>query len=104
MGKGIAVTTIIMVLLGITVISFVSFWLVKTLSGGPISEQGCRTLYLNWCKKCERLNWNSGTGLIRPSPEELCFRQYNKTWGMPAAIYPGNCQNMRSNCNKFGIV
>ena len=104
MEKGIAITTIIMVLLGMVVISFVSFWLVKTLSGGGvIDEQGCRTLYLNWCKKCERLKWSSGTGFIANTPEELCYRQYNKTWGLQS-ISTGNCQNMRTNCNRFGIV
>jgi hypothetical protein len=103
--KGVAVQTIIMVMLGIVVLLFVGYWLVRVFTTPALSEEECRSLYIDWCRNCALKGW-SGT-IAWDTNLVDCMAKYNTKMGFPVAIpNPGLCSDAtnKNNCGIVGIT
>jgi len=77
MGKGIAITTILLLLVGSLVTGITVYYTYRSVSGSPLSEHECRGMMISWCIGCSNLNWEGGSGMD-PQLKE-CASRY---WGM----------------------
>jgi len=59
MTKGIAIQTILMLLVGILVVGIIVYMVYRYFVGAPLSEQECRARAITWCTGCK----NSNTGV-----------------------------------------
>ncbi|MDI6825828.1 MAG: hypothetical protein QMD36_01375 [Candidatus Aenigmarchaeota archaeon] len=73
MSKGIAVNTILMLLVGILVVGILVYLVYRYMISKPISEIDCRTLAISWCNSCKLVNFGRDTNArLGPSaPPEL---------------------------------
>ena len=80
MSKGIAVNTILYLLLGVLVVGIV-IYLVYTYALGPgMSIQDCRSRVQNWCNSCKIAGWAAGFGAKLPaSSEYTCIKTHFAT-------------------------
>jgi len=80
MSKGIAIQTILYLLVGVLVVAVV-IYLVYTYAAGPgLDQQQCRSLVQNWCTSCKIADWASGFGTIsEDSDVEICVDTYFAT-------------------------
>ena len=63
--KGIAIQTILLLLVGILVAGVI-IYLVYTYTSGPsLSSYDCRTNLISWCTTCSIVSWNDGTKLSK---------------------------------------
>ena len=77
MSKGIAIQTILYLLLGIIVVGIIVYLVYTYTTGGQLSEQQCRSRIITWCTGCSVANWAAGTGtLAAGSDVENCIETY----------------------------
>ncbi len=104
--KGVAIDTIIKVMLLLLVLLSVTYVLIKTFKGAEtLSLEQCRFLFIDWCKNCVLKGW---TGNL-PWSEDLlqCVDKYYAILGFETPIdYVGACGNpdAKNECAKFGII
>jgi hypothetical protein len=102
--KGVAVQTIIMIMLGVVVLLFVGYWLVRVFTGKGLSAQECRSQYIEWCQSCAARNW---VGTAAWSPDMVtCLGLYAQTIGLTTPLGAnGDCANLvnKNNCIAVGI-
>jgi hypothetical protein len=101
--KGLAVDTVIKLMLVLLVLLFIGYWLIR--SPKVLSAEQCRSLFIDWCKNCFFKGW---TGAL-PWSEDLlsCADKYANATGMKTPItYAGGCNlpEARNECAKFGIT
>jgi hypothetical protein len=102
--KGVAVQTIIMIMLGVVVLLFVGYWLVRVFSTPALSEEACRSIYIDWCRNCALNSW-TGTNLWGATVTD-CLVKYGTKMGFPVAIpNPSLCSDAvnKANCGIVGI-
>jgi hypothetical protein len=102
--KGVAVSTIIMVMLGVIVLLFVGYWLVRTFTGSTLSKEECRSEYIQWCRTCAGMSW-TGTATWEASLVS-CLGKYASNLGFTIPLGPsGACGNAvnQANCGVVGI-
>ncbi len=58
-GKGIAIQTILMLLVGILVVGIIVYMVYRYFLGAPLSEQECRARVTNWCSSCRVMDFGS---------------------------------------------
>ncbi len=63
-GKGIAIQTILLLLVGILVVGIIVYMVYRYFVGAPLSEQECRSRAITWCTGCK----NSNSGISPPTP------------------------------------
>jgi hypothetical protein len=105
MSKGIAVDTILMLLVGIVVVGLIIFLVYKFLLGPHLNEQECRASLINWCNDCKLVNgWNDATAGFYPGPKvggtDGCAKTY---FGITIDETGANakCKGHKSECNAF---
>jgi len=103
--KGVAVQTIIMVMLGIIVLLFVGYWLVRVFTTPGLSQEECRTLLIDWCRTCSARGWD-GTAYEVPSALTACLNRNAAALNINAnTIQAGLCSAAASNeCAKVGVL
>jgi hypothetical protein len=99
MRKGIAVNTILMMLVGIVVVGVIIYLVYKSLTNPSLSDEQCRSRLISQCMICRNMNWVSDV-LV---PSELlndCAKGIFVYWKLNA-----NCQAdfMVSDCKALGI-
>ena len=62
MTKGIAIQTILMLLVGILVVGIIVYMVYRYFVGAPLSEQECRARAITWCTGCKNGGWTAGQG------------------------------------------
>jgi len=62
--KGIAITTILLLTVGIIVSGLVIYQVYRTITGSALNEHECRTRMISWCTSCMNVDW----GRIAPGP------------------------------------
>lgn len=101
--KGIAVQTIILVLLGLVVLVFIAYWLYTLFAGEtPLSMEQCRIKLLTWCEMCKNNDWSAAIALASDATASRCYNDYKDQFGMSSIGVP-TCSNMQSNCATLGI-
>jgi len=79
MSKGIAIETILYLLLGIIVVGIIIYLVYTYTTGGQLNEQQCRSKVISWCTGCSVANWAAGTGTLPSATEgdvEKCIETY----------------------------
>lgn len=89
--KGIAVTTLVLLIIGMVVIAIIGYLLYSTfISTGPtMSLESCRAQVVSACSNCKLRGW---TGCTAPD----CLSTYGNEIGFNTID--------KTNCNKTGIV
>ncbi len=76
MSKGIAIETILYLLLGIIVVGIIVYLVYTYSSGGQLSEQQCRSNIINWCTGCSVANWADVSSKDATSETGTCMTTY----------------------------
>lgn len=63
MGKGIAITTILLLLVGSLVAGVTVYYTYRSVTGSPLSEHECRGMMISWCIGCSNLGYTGGSGM-----------------------------------------
>jgi hypothetical protein len=95
MSKGIAVRTILTLIVGIVVVGLVVFLVYTYLLTPAIPEQDCRAMAISWCTTCKTVDWTSG-----PAPSETlqeCARTYFSEIPEPER----GCEGKENWCSTF---
>lgn len=80
MSKGIAIRTILYLLLGILVVGIVVYLVYTYVTGPGMDIQDCRARVQNWCTSCKVAGWASGFGTIPAGGDiETCVDTYFAT-------------------------
>jgi len=58
MTKGIAIQTILMLLVGILVVGIIVYVVYRYFVGAPLGEQECRARLTSWCSSCKVMNYS----------------------------------------------
>ena len=58
--KGIAIQTVLMLLVGILVVGIVVYMVYRYIFAPPLSIQECRAQFISWCTTCKATNFNGG--------------------------------------------
>jgi len=98
MSKGIAIETILYLLVGIIVVGIVIYLVYTYAIGAPIGEQECRSMAISWCTSCKNANGGDWTQAAGPTPStdlQACATKYFST--IPGAA----CQNNGPWCSTF---
>ncbi len=59
--KGIAIQTILLLLVGILVVGIIVYMVYRYFVGAPLNEQECRARAITWCTGCKNAGWTGGT-------------------------------------------
>jgi len=99
MTKGIAIQTILMLLVGILVVGIVVYMVYRYIFSPVINEQECRTRMVNWCTTCKSSGWSN---TITPTAN------VNQCWdaGIFATGKPTDCSDLGgavAYCSQFGV-
>jgi len=80
MSKGIAINTILYLLLGVLVVGVVVYLVYTYVTGAGLDVQSCRSIVQNWCTSCKIANWAPGFGTIAADSDvEYCVDTYFAT-------------------------
>jgi hypothetical protein len=88
MSKGIAIQTILYLLLGILVVGILVYLLYTYTTGPGLDINKCRSLVTNWCNGCMIAGWKTGFGTIDSSKDVYtCIKTYfgSTGWTNPAS-------------------
>jgi len=61
--KGIAIQTILLLLLGTLTVGILVYATYRSTTGSPLGEYECRGLMVSWCAGCARVGWTGGSGM-----------------------------------------
>jgi len=90
MSKGIAIETILYLLLGIIVVGIIIYLVYTYATGGQLSEQQCRSKVISWCTGCSVANWAAVSSKDATSDVGQCIDTYFPT-GNFGTNFPVNC-------------
>ena len=77
MSKGIAIRTILTLLLGVLVVGIVVYLVYSYTMGPQLSEQECRSRVITWCTGCSVAGWADGVGTIAADSDiESCIEKH----------------------------
>jgi len=93
MRKGIAVPTILKLVIGVIVIVIIVFLIYRYVLKSPIGEQECRARMTAWCASCQLSGWTSGPGMNQELKD--CVSEHN------LASQHNDCSNAKTDCAGF---
>jgi len=99
MSKGIAIETILYLLVGILVVGIVIYLVYTYVIGAPIGEQQCRSMAITWCTGCKNANggdWTQDVGTLATDDLGTCAGKYFS--GFPASK---KCVDAETFCSTF---
>lgn len=94
MSKGIAINTILYLLVGIIVVGIVVYMVYTYVLGAPISENECRAMIVTWCTGCVNSQWGDGNGAT--AALQKCATSY---FSPPSTAWTGTCLLTTCDCN-----
>ena len=98
MNKGIAVTTILTLVVGIVVVGIIIYLVYTYVLTPVIPEQDCRAMAISWCTSCRTANGGNWTLDVKPEPFstlKVCAKTYF------TEIPGGKCKNNQNWCKNF---
>jgi len=97
MNKGIAITTILTLVVGIVVVGIIIYLVYTYVLTPVIPENECRALAVSWCTQCG-MNW---TTTIKASTNlQNCASTYFSS-GAPSSNWQCNNANSKTWCKAF---
>ena len=86
MSKGIAINTILYLLLGVLVVGIVVYLVYTYVTGPGMDIQDCRARVQNWCNDCMIAGWTAGFGTKGTTSDVYtCINSYFATGTINAA-------------------
>ena len=73
--KGIAVDTILLLLVGIIVVGIIIFLVYKYVLGPQLGEPECKAKAISWCSNCKNAEW-LGTAPIMSTELQNCADKF----------------------------
>ena len=95
MTKGIAIQTILMLLVGILVVGIIVYMVYRYFVQSPLGEQECRSRAIMWCTGCRNGEWTAGQGTLAGTELETCA---NKWFSLPGLV---DCNGADGWCAAF---
>jgi hypothetical protein len=102
MSKGIAIETILMLLVGILVVGVVVYMVYRYMFSPGLNEQDCRSAAVNYCTTCKNsadpnppYTWSAS--ISAPASLTACAGKYFPTY------FDGRCDMDVDWCPSFGI-
>jgi len=83
MRKGIAIQTILLLLVGIIVVSILVYMIYRYTGGGVLNEQSCRSEMISWCNLCLGGKFQSGPAMSEGLKD--CAKKY---WNIDPPVRP----------------
>jgi len=99
MSKGIAIETILLLLVGIIVVGVIVYLVYTYATGKTLSAYECRAKMVSWCTNCFNAGWPATITLGQENSD--CLKNT-----MSYTLPPGTtCQTAKTNgeCEKFGV-
>jgi len=100
MAKGIALQTILMLLVGILVVGIVVYLVYRYMVGPGLTTEGCRQAIVNWCTTCSASGWISNIKVS--SDVNNCWN--NNFFNPSVVITDCAVANTNNYCDQFGIT
>ena len=104
MTKGIAISKVVLLILGVIVLAFVGYLVYTTFvaGGGTISLEACKSAVIAACTQCKLKGW-SATSSFSVSASVCTTDMLNKI-GFSLATLTTTCDKVKDSCkNTFGI-
>ena len=76
MSKGIAINTILYLLLGVVVVGIIVYLVYTYAAGTQLSQQECRSRVITWCTGCSVAGWESVGSIGSTSDVGKCILDY----------------------------
>jgi hypothetical protein len=93
MSKGIAINTILYLLIGVLVVGVIVYLIYTYATGAGMDIADCRSRVQNWCGSCRISGWSSSVGVSSSTSDiYICIKDYFATGTLNAASI--NCNNM----------
>ena len=103
MSKGIAIETILLLLVGIIVVGVIVYLVYTYATGKTLSAYECRAKMVSWCTNCFNVASGSSTwpDNVNPLPTEIstCL---SDTMGITLAAN-SHCSDGQATCKNFGV-
>jgi hypothetical protein len=99
MSKGIAIQTILMLLVGILVVGIVVYMVYRYATKSSIGQEGCRAVIMDWCSMCKNFDpeWKTHGGPDQTAELIDCINNY-----FPSNYFsPGTCHGNNCYCKNF---
>jgi hypothetical protein len=97
--KGIAIQTILLLLVGILVVGILVYMVYRYTAGKSLSSDECRAQFIVWCTNCYSANITKGAGGTLPSTLHDCLLG---TMNIDLAT-SSTCATAKSYCQQFGV-
>ena len=82
MSKGIAIRTILMLLIGVLVVGVVVYLVYSYGTSPTLDREMCRSVVTSWCNSCKVANYSYPLGWIATDSDmEKCIETYYDTGG-----------------------
>ena len=100
MSKGIAIQTILLILIGVIVVGIITYLVYTVMMTPTLSTKECETRFFSWCTYC----MNLGRTSTSPIPTDFynSCRDKLSTIGITIAT-TSRCNNIYNECKKVGI-
>jgi len=95
MSKGIAINTILYLLIGVLVVGVIVYLIYSYVMNPVLPETQCRTLATSWCTSCKTAGWAAGP--TASSELQTCGAKYWTT-------FPANCAAAQTFCSQCCAV
>ncbi len=96
--KGIAIDTILLLLVGIIVVGIMVYLVFKFATGPGFSVQECKTKMTQYCTICANVGW---TGITTSQDIKDCAGKYPE---LSAWNSNTDCVNSKDDCEALGVV
>ncbi len=91
MSKGIAINTILYLLIGVLVVGVVVYLVYTYIMSPVLPETQCRSIATSWCTSCKTAGWDAAG----PTPSADLTACGSKYW----PPLPGNCAGATTFCS-----
>jgi len=105
MNKGIAIRTILLLLIGVLVAGLLVYFTYRYFSGSALSREDCRARAISWCTGCWNAmnaagssDWTADAGPDPSEELENCVDDYYPPYDLSGAT---NCKGYKTFCEAF---
>jgi len=103
-GKGIAIQTILMLLVGILVVGIVVYMVYRYMFSPGLTQEECRGYAINFCNSCKAAGCLVTAGVPADCTNIASSGFINTACDTFYTGRPGACDAARSWCSNFGIT
>ncbi len=80
MTKGIAIQTILMLLVGMLVVGILVYMVYRYFIGAPLGEQECRARIISWCSGCRLMDFTASGYQLGELADNCVNKYFGSGW------------------------